>query len=197
MQKNLGTAPLRTNQRFILAETRTLFSRLLPILVFLSFVWLNFYDTTAGINNLFINFAGMENLGLNLGISIFISGLIDYIIFEFLFFIYRFFLGFSIYSFMIPKQVLLDKFRFWYFIRNIVLGLIFNIRFFFPYIASYLCIFELICNFSFIICMFFDLSKEYIEPLVAQFVFKTLSVPVVLYEIYVVVRLMVGVLWVR
>ena len=92
------------------------------------------------------------------------------------------------------KNVLLNKFRIWYLVRNLILGTIFNLRFLFPYISAYLCIMEVILNFAFIIGLYFDLKKKYIEPLVGQFVFKTLALPVVLYEIYQVIVLMVGVL---
>ena len=126
--------------------------------------------------------------------SVLFAGIFDYLIFEILFFLYRFCLGFSIYSFMIPKFALKDKFRFWYLIRNVVLGFLFNLRFFFPYIETYLCVFELVANFMLIICLYFDLSREYVEPLVGQFVFKTLAVPVVLYETYSLIMLVVGAL---
>lgn len=185
------------NERLIFAKQRGIFGRILPVLLFISFLWLNFYDTATEINNFSISFSGVENIGLNIGFYVLLYGLIDYVIFEFLFFIYRFCLGFSIYSFMIPKYVLIDKFRLWYLIRNVVLGLLFNLRFFFPFVGTYLCVVELICNFVLIICLYYDLQKEYIEPLVGQFVFKTLALPVVLYEVYQVIVLMVGVLWVR
>ena len=193
MQNNKANS-IRTKERVVFAGQRSFFSLILPVLLFISFVWLNFYDTTAELNILSVNFAGMDNLALNIGLSVFVSGLIDYVIFEFLFFIYRFCLGFSIYSFMIPKFVIMDKFRLWYVVRNILLGLIFNVRFFFPFIGTYLCAIELVCNFVLIICLYYSLQKEYVEPLVGQFVFKTLAVPVVLYEIYQVIVLMVGVL---
>ena len=127
-------------------------------------------------------------------INVLIKGLVDYLVFELVFFLYRFVIGFSIYSFMIPKQVLKDKFRLWYVIRNLALGFLYNLRFAFPYFGTYLCIFELVFNFAFIIGMFFDLKRNYVEPLVGQFVFKTLAVPVVAYEIYKMIMLMVAVL---
>ena len=88
----------------------------------------------------------------------------------------------------------MDKFRKWYIYRNIVLGLVFNLRFFVPFISVYLCIFELIMNFGFIIGLYFDLKKDYVEPLVAQYVFRTLALPIILYEAYTIITLMVGVL---
>ncbi len=175
-------------------KKRSVYSRLLPVLVMLSFVWLNFYNIMTSSNNIKLDFGSFGSLPVYLIFDVLLYGVIYYLFFEFLFYVYRFCIGFSIYSFMIPKRVLIDKFRTWYLIRNVALGLIFNLRFFFPYITTYLCIFELVLNFLFIICMYADLSKEYVEPLVGQFVFKTLAVPVVLYEIFEVVVLMVGVL---
>ena len=170
------------------------FSKLMPLLLLLSFIWLNFYRTMTNANTLIINMGNFGSLPAYLFFDVLMMGLIDYIIFEVLFFLYRFFIGFSICSFMIPKHVLKDKFRLWYFIRNIILGLVFNLRFFLPFIGTYLCIFELMLNFLFIIALYFDLSVEYVEPIVGQFVFKTLAVPVVLYEAYKVIVLMAGVL---
>ena len=182
------------NERIILSKQRSVLSRILPIILFVSFIWLNFYDTTTEINNFALSFGSIESVPVVFGISIILYSFMDYIIFELFFFIYRFFMGFSIYSFMIPKYVLIDKFRIWYIIRNVLLGILFNLRFFFPYIITYLSIIEMICNFALIICLYYDLQKQYIEPLVGQFVFKTLALPVVLYEVYQVIRLVVSAL---
>lgn len=188
---------ININQRLLMQNQRSIFSKFgLPILLMLSFVWLNLYTDLADLNSLtFTGGQNYVNLSSYLIFSVLIAGIFDYLIFELLFFIYRLFIGFSIYSFMIPKNIMLDKFRFWYIVRNIFLGFLFNIRFFLPYVSTYLCVFELIFNFGFIILLYFDLSKNYVEPLIGQFVFKTLAVPVILYEVYVVIRLVVGVLW--
>lgn len=166
-------------------------SVLLPIFLLLSFIWLNFYTTMTDINSsvIFIR----HEISFILFLIVF-EGFFEYLIFESLFFIYRFCLGFSIYSFMIPKQVLKNKFRFWYIIRNLILGFVFNLRFFFPYFSTYSCIFEMVMNMLLVVCLYFDLSREYVEPLVGQFVFKTLAVPVLIYESFKMVWLMWGVL---
>lgn len=170
------------------------FSKFMPVLLLLSFIWLHFYTTMTNANTMTFNMGNLGSLPAYLFFDVLLMGIIDYTVFEILFFIYRFFIGFSIYSFMIPKNVLKDKFRLWYFFRNIILGLVFNLRFFLPFISVYLSIFELMLNFLFIIALYFDLSNEYVEPIVGQFVFKTLAVPVVLYEAYKVIVLMAGVL---
>lgn len=187
---------MKMNQRIVYANQRSVFSTVgLPILLLLSFVWLNFYANYTGINTMHLSSSSMfSSLGSYIVFSLLIAGIVDYIVFELFFFVYRLVLGFSIYSFMIPKNVLLDKFRIWYIIRNVVLGMIFNLKFLIPYISTYLCVFELILNFMFIICLYYDLKKNYVETLVAQFVFKTLAVPVILYESYIVIKLMIGVL---
>lgn len=181
-------------ERNLRLKRKTGFSKAIPFLLFLSFIWLNFYSTMTNVNTISLNVGHFGNLPVYLLINVLLVAVFDYLLFEIIFFLYRFVLGFSIYSFMIPKVVLKDKFRFWFFVRNLVLGLIYNVRFFFPLFDTYLCIFQLIMNFVFIICFYFDLSVEYVEPLVGQFVFKTLAVPVVLFEIYQVIMLLVGVL---
>lgn len=188
MENTLRQVPIRR-----ISDRKNVFSRILPLLVFLSFIWLNLYTTLASTNGVRLIFVNVDITNAML-LSVIVQGFVDYIVFELVFFLYRFVIGFSIYSFMIPKQVLKDKFRFWYFLRNIVLGFLFNLRFAFPYLGTYLCIFELMFNFIFITCMYFDLRRNYVEPLVGQFVFKTLAVPVIAYEIYKVIVLMVAVL---
>ena len=193
MQNNIKT--ININQRMFQRNQRSAFSRWgLPLLVLISFIWLNLYSTLTQANGLLVDHSMFVSATSYIVTIILFSGVIEYLLFELLFFVYRLFIGFSIYSFLIPKNVMLDKFRLWYIFRNILLGIVFNLRFFIPYISVYLCVFELIFNFAFIIGLYFALSKNYIEPLVGQFVFKTLSIPVFIYEIYIVIKLMVGVL---
>ena len=169
-------------------------ARILPVFVLISFIWLHLYSTTADLNVLNIHSTGFDSIEVYALISILMAGILDYIIFEIVFFAYKFVLGFSIYSFIIPRDILNFRFRFWYIIRNLILGLIFNLRFFYPYINTYLCVFELLLNMALLICFYFDIKRDYVEPLVGQFVFKTLAIPFIVYEIFTVVSMMVGVL---
>ena len=168
--------------------------RILPVFLLLSFIWLNFYTTMTSMNTVNNDFGLFGNLPSYLIFAVLFKGIIDFGIFEILFFVYRFLLGFSLYSFMIPKDVLKIKFRFWFLVRNIILGFVFNIRFIFPYFSIYTCIFEVLMNMLFVIMLYFDLNREYVEPLVGQFVFKTLAVPFVIYQAFKMVVLMWGVL---
>lgn len=185
----------KVRKKFIIDKNRSVFSKFgLPFLLYLSFIWLNLYSALSDLHDVFYVYESYENLTLYLLFSVSVLVLIEYIIFELIFFVYRLFLGFSIYSFLIPKNVLLDKFRLFFIFRNIILGFIFNLRFFFPYINTYLCAIELIMNFIFIIALYFDLKKNYVDTLVAQHAFRMFVIPIIIYEVYKVITLMVGVL---
>lgn len=167
-------------------QERSAFSKVLPLLVFLSFVWLNLYSNSQARATTLLS---IGNGWLFWGI---VTSLVNYLIFELLFAVYRFLIGFSVYSFMIPRRVLVDRFRIWFVIRNLLLGVFYNLRFFAPYISVYLCVLELIFNFMFIIGMYFSLAKNYVEPLVGQFVFKSLTIPMFIYEAIRVIILVVN-----
>ncbi len=170
-------------------DTKSILSSLLPAFVFLSFIWLNLYSSLA--SSSVLNFLPSKR---NMFLTILLSGAFAYLFFELLFLVYRLFIGFSIYSFMIPKRALLDSFRVGFFLRNLVLGLIYNLRFAYPFLSTYLCVFDLLFNFLCFMFVYLYLSKSYVEPLVGQFVFKTLSVPIFIYEIASVLMLVAGVI---
>ena len=172
---------------------RSILSRLLPVFLCLSFMWLNLYEYVASSNTLGLSVGEFSPLALIVS-SVLFSGLLAYAMFEILLFIYKFIVGFSVYAFLIPTSVLTDKFRLWFLVRNIILGFVFNLRIFIPYISTYLCIVEMIFNMLFVLVLYFDVAKKYIEPLVRQFVFRIMVSPIFIYEIVVIIRLVVGVL---
>ena len=188
MQKNYKAISI---EQFM--PKRSLFSRLLPFLVCLSFMWLNFYQYIINGNSLGIAIDGVSPLAILVS-SVVLNGIISYVIFEILLFIYKFFVGFSVYAFLIPVRVFNDKFRMWFLFRNLIAGVIYNLRIFVPYISAYLCIIDLIFNMIFILVLFADIAKKHVEPLVRQFVFRIMVTPIFIYEFIVVIRLVVGVL---
>ena len=190
MNSNQNIVKIKINN---MKEERNIVSKLvLPALLFLSFLWLNFYSTIAGMTDVFNVVEIVDTTSFIF--SAIIMALVEYLVFELFFYVYRLFIGFSIYSLMLPKYVFIDKFRKWYIIRNLILGLIFNIRIFAPYISLYIGAFEVVFNFLMIFALYFDLKKEHIEPLVGQYVFRTLTIPIILYEAYIILTQVVGVL---
>ena len=190
MNPNQSVVKIKINNE---KEERNMFSKLfLPVLLFLSFLWLNFYSTIAEMTDVFNVIEVVDELAFIF--SVVIMALVEYLVFELFFYVYRLFIGFSIYSLMLPKYVLIDKFRKWYIVRNLILGLIFNIRVFAPYISLYLGAVEILFNFAMIFALYFDLKKQHVEPLVGQYVFRTLTIPIILYEAYILITQVVGVL---
>lgn len=156
--------------------------KLLPVLLFLSFVWLNFYTEIAQSVANSVNYSAGSYFLAYLILNLLFWGAISYLVFELIFFIYQFLIKFSIYTFMIPRQVLQNRFRLWMIVRNVLLGIIFNLRFFYPYIAIYLSIFDVLFTMLFVICLYFNLAKKYVDPLVGHFLFRALSVWIAIYE---------------
>ena len=134
--------------------------RLLPILLLLSFVWLNLYTGISGISLISVSSLDVSETWVYVALSLLFSGGISYLVFELLFFVYRFLLGFSIYSFMIPKQVFQNRFRLWFILRNVLLGVLYNLCFFFPYIAIYISVFDMILTMLVVICLYFNLTEK-------------------------------------
>ena len=156
--------------------------KLLPVLLFLSFVWLNLYTELAQAVAISVNYStGSYSLTYVILELLFLSA-ISYLVFELVFFVYKFLIRFSIYTFMIPRQVLQNRFRLWMIVRNVLLGIIFNLRFFYPYIAIYLSIFDVLFTMLFAVCVYFNLAKKYVDPLVGHFLFRALSVWIAIYE---------------
>ncbi len=174
-------------------KKQLILSRILPLLLYLSFVWLNIYKAIAQIDRIspLKILASPENYFV---LNILFSALFSYIIFELLFVAYRLIIGFSIYSYTIPKQVLANKFRGWFILRNIVLGFFLNARFFLPFINLYLLAFEILIDLLFIICLYFNIAREYVDALIGQFVFRAITLPFILYEIYNLVSFIVRVM---
>lgn len=168
-------------------------SKILPLFLYISFVWLNVYKAIAQIDRL-SPIKIISNSSSYSVLYILISAIFSYVIFELLFLAYRMIIGFSIYSYTVPKQVLANKFRFWFILRNIVLGLVLNLRFFFPYINLYLLIFEIAIDLLFVICLYFSVAKKYVDPLIGHFVFRAISLPFILYEVYNVISFVVRVI---
>ena len=72
---------------------KSILSSILPLLVFLSFIWLNLYTSVASVTEI-----ALLQGDTYLVFGIILKGVLDYFVFEILFYIYRFLIGFSIAS---------------------------------------------------------------------------------------------------
>ena len=187
------TKKLTIDYQYTTEKDKTL-KRLLPFLLFLSFVWVNIYSGIMNVDSISVGASGLMTSWSYVIFSIlFIAG-VDYIVFELLFYVYRFLMGFSIYSFMIPKQIFINKFRLWFLIRNVLMGFVFNLRFLFPFISVYLIVVEVLFTMLSIICLYFDIARKYVDVLVGHLYFRAISICIIIYEaiklIFAVVRVL-------
>lgn len=154
-------------------------------LLILSFVWLSIYPSTTtyvvslnyGYGNIFSDvniFSVISN--------VFFEAIISWIGFEILFWIYRYVLSFKIYSFIVPMDSFKAETRLYFIIRNVILGLIYNLCFLFPYLYIYADFFDLFITLTVLIFYAKHLNATYSETVVGHFVFKNFCYPIFIYE---------------
>ena len=155
-------------------------------LLLLSFVWLEFYPSTLsfiysfeeGYGNMFSS----GNIPAVIS-SVLVSALISWAGFEILFWIYRFVLSYKIYSFIVPMDSLKAETRLYFLFRNVVLGLVCNLCFLFPYLYIYEPFFDLLITMIVLVFYAKHLNSVYAESIVGHFVFKNFCYPIFIYEL--------------
>lgn len=159
----------------------SIWHKLLPVVLILSFMWLGFYQALCAVN-LYPTELIMGDAVSSIITELVISGLVNWIIFEIAMWIYRFALGFSIYTFIVPSQAIKDNIKWCFILRNIVMGGLYFLCIYFPYISSYLIIIDLICMFLVFVLFALRNTKMYVETIVRPFAFKGLMIPFIVYE---------------
>ena len=154
-------------------------------LLILSFVWLDLYSTCLSFVYSFEygygDILSSVNISVALG-NVFFNAIFSWISFEILFWIYRYVLSFKIYSFVVPMDSLKAETRMYFIFRNVILGLICNLCFLFPYLYVFEPFFDLLI--TMVVMMFYakHLNNVYSESIVGHFVFKNFCYPIFIYE---------------
>ena len=160
---------------------------LIMLMLYLSFIWISIYPSTNiltggfyfGYGNLFDSSSG------NLTSFVFMvltEALASWITFEIVFYIYRWFLGFKIYSFIVPADKLKQESRVFFIYRNVFYGILVNLCFLYPFLCAFLPFFDLVITLIALIAYSYHLNKNYAEPIVGHFVFKCFCYPIFVYE---------------
>ena len=154
-------------------------------ILILSFVWLSFYPTM-------LSFVDSFNVGYGNALtkgnfsviltSVITDAIFSWIVFEILFWIYRYFLSFKIYSFIVPSDSFRAETRIYFIFRNVILGLVYNFCFLFPYLFVYRLFFDLLITLVVLILYVKHLLAAYSETVVGHFVFKNFCYPIFIYE---------------
>lgn len=178
-------------------KTTKSYGWLYKLLLFVSFLWANFYIVVSTSSSSFLFSLGNVFDSGNFSSIFFytvLQALVSWLIFELILFIYRLFLSFKIYSFIVPVTSLKNESRLFFAIKNIFYGIIINMCFAFPYLYDYLEMFNLILVMVMLIIFAYHLQKKYSQPIISHFVFKCFCYPVFVYELLVLIFAMMGVL---
>jgi hypothetical protein len=157
------------------------------VLLYLSFVWAGFYESSntivdgliLGYGGLFDNTTG--NLFYNVFYILMYAG-IELLAFELLFWIYKQFLSYKIYTFIVPADKFKVDCRVFFAIRNIFYGIFANLCFLYPFLYAYLELVAIVSVLIGVIAYAYHAQKTYAEPLIAHFVFKNFAAPIICYE---------------
>ena len=157
------------------------------LFLYLSFVWANVYPVASTVGTSFYFSYGNLISGANSQMTILVifamlEGLLGWLGFEIIFWLYRMFLSYKIYSFVVPVDELKNKSRLFYAIKNILYGGVVFLCFWFPYLYSFADLLNLILIVSLLILFSLHIQKRYSEPIIAHFVFKNFCYPVFVYE---------------
>ncbi len=166
------------------------------LLLYISFVWISIYPATSIMaSNFYFGFGNLLDEGLSsLVIAALTQGLLYWAGFEIIFFIYRWFLKFKIYSFIVPENKLKVESRMFFIYRNVFYGIFVNLCFLFPYLMAYAPLVDLVITLIALIAYASHLNKTYAEPIIGHFVFKCFCYPIFLYEALIVFELVLGVM---
>lgn len=159
----------------------SLLFKLCPILLILSFAIYSMVDTLSSFNEMALVNDSLLDLGMvSLYCEAMINGLIYWLIFELIFFVYRFVIGFNLFGYIIPTAAVWIYFRCGYAIKNVVVGCISMFLFvFFPYAYEFNILVDLIFTFIVFIIIMVKMLRRYSFSLINQYVFKAYSLPLI------------------
>lgn len=157
--------------------------KLLPYVLFLSFVFACTYQAIQTTN--YVASLGMANT-TTLIYYMLLFGLVSFIGFKIIYWLYKSILQTSPFTFCIPYVVFDDQFKTLFVIKNVVIGFFGIVFLSAPYLFNILPIMNLVMSLI-IIPVIYKLDQKYILDLIANQVFKTFAVPYFLYFVFDVV----------
>lgn len=168
-------------------QEQPLSSWIYKLILYFSFVWLMIYEAESSISsNFYFNDGKVFDLAsgnffLEV-IVLFAQALLFWLVFEVVFWLYKGIISYKVYAFVIPLERFKADSRLYYALRNFIYGLILNLCFLFPYLYNYSLLFNMVITLGVFMVFVRHIYKNYSEPIVAHFVFKTFSFPIFCYE---------------
>ncbi len=169
------------------------------IFLIASFLWTSIYPAVGMVvNNFGFSYGNLFDISSPnfsyIILMIVIETVVSWIVFELLFFLYRYVLAYNIYSFIVPMERMKSESRMFFVYRNIIYGIFINLCFFLPYLFSWLPFIGLVISFAMMLIYALHINKAYAEPIIGHFVFKCFVYPVFVYEILTIIWQVVEVL---
>ena len=161
-------------------ERNSVLRKLLPFLLVLSFMWVglfeNYSQTSFEIADYF-KFGMAEKFSELFFMNLLFGALIDWLWFEIIFYVYRLFLGFSVFSYTIPVELLKNKAKLFMVIRNLIFGVFSSLMFFVPqFVGTYIIVIELLVDVLIFLWFAFSAMKETVDPMIKPNVFRVLTI---------------------
>jgi hypothetical protein len=169
----------RLNNNINMREKNSLLHKLLPLLLIISFAWVELFSAYSSSAFSFYGLSGIDLVtpfSEYLITNILIFACVEWLYFEITFYLYKIVIGFSVFSYTIPKELLNNKGRLFMVIRNIIWGALNALLFFVPFIANYLLIIELLLDIGIFLFFVSEVMKETVDVMIKPNVFKILTV---------------------
>lgn len=179
----IKTAKFNRTARFTTSSPIWAVAKFLPWLLFLSFMWLNVYNVLSSYT---ADMMSNSNAGINMVLDLIIFAIIDYFLLWVLLWVYRSILQTKVYFFLTSTKTFLVKIKFWFVIRNLILGALYFLLFYFPYLQTYFVVIELVLSYLTILCTFLSLQKD-IGVLFKHMYFKLLMYPWFIFKILAII----------
>ena len=164
----------KENQRIL----QSVLHKILPFVFVLSFMWLDLFSQLLAFNATTIE----TDRVVTFITELFIFGALSAIVCAVIFWCYKLVLGFSLYTLLIPAYAIKDGLKWHFIIRNIIMGGLYMLCIYFPFIYIYLAAIDAIIIFVVFMLFARRCARLYSDRLVMPYVFRALMTPLIIYE---------------
>ena len=178
-------------------EKNSLMGKFLPVLLFVSFVFVSFFDSYSSFTHSAYSVSNVANMVFgfdDLLLVIIVNGLIKFAVFELLFFLYRQIVRITVIGYSLPVEAIKNLGRFYMMLSNIFLGCVLNLRFICPELIAFEELIEMVITISMFAAFMLRVMRKYVHDIAKGQAFSVLTVPYFVFEGIYVLRLVVGVL---
>ena len=157
--------------------------KILWVVFVLSFMWLELFSSLLAFNAVSIK----TDVYTTFIIELLISGAFSAVLCAALFWIYRLLLHFSLYSLLIPDFAIKDSLKWHFIVRNIVMGALYFLCIYCPYIYNFLPAIDALIIFIVFFLHATRLCRLYVDKIVVPYAFRALLRPLIIYEFAILV----------